>query len=123
MFYQQLLEYDTIPTAIPVQDTTSHMISHDSFQQPLQNNMYGSGEMLQPISVGRLEIIKAQKSIANFSTELFTNSYQEQNNLVDPPPPPVSPSVCCNYSTKHIPTYCRCLPLIPYKSLMDTVML
>ena len=79
------------------------MISYDSFQQPLQNNMYGSGEMLQPISVGQLEMIKAQKSIANFSTELFTNSYQEQNNLVDPPPPPVSPSVCCNYSTKHIP--------------------
>ena len=56
MFQQQLLECDTIPTAIPVQDTTSHMISHDSFQQPLQNNMYSSGEMLQPISVGQLEI-------------------------------------------------------------------
>ena len=104
MFQQQLLECDTIPTAIPVQDTTSHMISHDSFQQPLENNMYSSGEMLQPISLGQLEIIKTQKSIANFSTELFTNSYQEQNNLVeDTLPPPVTPSVCCSYSTIHIP--------------------
>ena len=97
MFQQQLLECDTIPTTSPVQDTSSHMISHDSFQQPLENNMYSNEEMLQPISLSQLEM-ETKESIANFNTQLFANSYQQWSNSPDdPPPPPISPSVCCSY--------------------------
>ena len=80
---------------------------------------------MQQISLGLLKI--ETKMIANFSTELFSNSYQQQRNPPDdPPPPPVSPSVCCSYSsTKHIPLlpYCRYLSLLPYKSPMAKMIL
>ena len=68
------------------------MMSHDSFQQPLENN--SSGEILQSVSLGQLEM--ETKIIADFSTELFSNLYQQWSNPPEyPPPPPVSPLVCC----------------------------
>ena len=93
---QQTLELHIIPTKTPVEDASSHVMLDNSFQQPLEN--YSTGEILQtfPLDLPETET----DMIASFNKELFGDFYQQQN---DPPddPPPLSPSVCCDYSSKH----------------------
>ena len=65
-----------------------------SFQQPLKN--YSNVQLAFPLALLRIEI----DMIASFNIELFGDFYYQQN---DPPddPSPLSPSVCCDYSSKH----------------------
>ena len=71
-------------------------MSDHSFQQPLENN--SSGVILQSLPLGLPRI--QTEMIASFNIELFGDIYYQQN---DPPddPTPLSPSVCCDYSSKH----------------------
>ena len=93
---QQTLKLHIIPTTTPVEDTSSHMMSDNLFRLPLEN--YSSGEILQtfPLDLPKIET----DMIASFNIELFGDFYYQQN---DPPddPPQLSPSVCCDYSSKH----------------------
>ena len=71
-------------------------MSDNSFQQPLENN--SSGEILQSLPLSLL--VMETNMIASFNIELFGDSYYQQNHPSDDPPP-LSPSVCCDYSSKH----------------------
>ena len=92
---QQTLELHIIPTTTPVEDASSHAMSDNSFQQPLEN--YSSGEILQtfPLDLPEIEI----DMIASFNIVLFGDFYYQQNHPPDDPSP-LSPSVCCDYSSK-----------------------
>ena len=52
-----------IPIIIPVQDTSSHVMSDHSFQQPLENN--SSGEILQSLPLSLL--VMETNMIASFN--------------------------------------------------------
>ena len=67
-----------------------------SFQQPLENS--SSGEILQSLSLSLL--VMETNMIASFNIESFGDSYYQQNHPPDDPSP-LSPSVCCDYSSKH----------------------
>ena len=71
-------------------------MSYNSLQQPLEN--YSSGEILQSFPLDLPEI--ETDMIASFNIELFGGIYYQQNHPPDDPPP-LSPSVCCDYSSKH----------------------
>ena len=59
----------------------------------------GSGDILQSFPIGLFKIV-AEIMVTNFILELFGDCYQQQNDGPDDPPP-LSPSVCCDYSSKH----------------------
>ena len=86
---QQTLELHIIPTTTPGEDASSHVMSDNSFQQLLENY---SSEQSFPFDLPEIET----DMIASFNIAFY---YQSNHPSDDSPP--LSPSVCCDYSSKH----------------------
>ena len=80
-----------IPITTPVEDTNSDRI--------LDNSFCSNGEILQQFPLVFLAM-QTETMIISFDMQLFEDSYCQQNHPPDDPSP-LSPSVCCDYSSKH----------------------
>ena len=92
LFQQQCSEFNnTTTTATPVQDTTSHVISHSSYQQPWCN--VSSGQILSYDLPSQLEMKTMNIMTFHDCTELFADMYQYWNTSSHGCPHAVSSSV------------------------------